>query len=297
MAIDAASVNKFSVPWWEQPGSVINQADHFFTHNLEASERRFLELGIKETGMEAVVLGQAAAVVQNRTAQQIWHHGKGCILAGPFDGMRYLPIALHSLLLPKLLGTYEAELIPLLEELLPQLNFLIDVGCAEGYYVAGMAYRNPQLRSIGVDIDIRVQRCLKELTALNGLYGRVGFTSSTAIALAMEGIRGQGLVIVDVDGSEAEVLFTLQKHLVCSDLIGCVDLILETDRSANGSSNQLELEHLLGQTGFQIKGVISQDPSLRFSPLLSHFTFPSWAACGWERDYPEQCWLHARWQR
>jgi hypothetical protein len=30
---------------------------------------------------------------------------------------------------------------------------------------------------------------------------------------------------------------------------------------------------------------------------LSHFNFPSWAACGWERDYPEQCWLHARWQR
>ena len=59
----------------------------------------------------------------------------------------------------------------------------------------------------------------------------------------------------------------------------CVDLILETDRSANGSSNQLELEYLLGQTGFQIKSVISQDPTLRTSPLLSHFTFPSWAAC------------------
>ena len=55
-----------------------------------------------------------------------------------------------------------------------------------------MAYRNPQLRSICVDIDIRVQRCLKELTSLNVLYGRVGFTSSTAIALAMEGIKGQG---------------------------------------------------------------------------------------------------------
>jgi len=297
MTIGATSDSKFSLPWWEQPDSLINLADIFFTHQLEASERRLLELGIKETGIEAVVLGQAASVVQNRTTKQIWHHGEGCILAGPFDGMRYLPIALHSLLLPKLLGTYEAELSPLLEELLPQLNFFIDVGCAEGYYVAGMAYRNPQLRSIGVDIDIRVQRCLKELTALNVLYGRVGFTSSTAIALAMEGIKGQGLVIVDVDGSEAEVLTALQEHLVGSDQIACVDLILETDRSANGSSNQLELEHLLGQTGFQIKSVISQDPTLRFSPLLSHFTFPSWAACGWERDYPEQCWLHARWQR
>lgn len=297
MTTNAALVEEFALPWWEHPDSLISFADSFFIHNLEVSERRLLDLGIKQSGVEAVVLGQAAAVVQNRTVQQIWHHGKGCILGGPFDRMRYLPVALHSLLLPKLLGTYEAELSPLLEELLSELNFFIDVGCAEGYYVAGMAYRNPQLRSIGVDIDIRVHRCLKELAALNGLHGRVGFTSSTANALTMEGIKGQGLVIVDVDGSEAQVLSALQKHLVCSDLISCVHLIVETDRSANGSSNQLELEHLLGQTGFQIMSVIPQDPALRFSPRLSHFNFPSWAACGWERDYPEQCWLHACWQR
>lgn len=42
MTIGATSDNKFSLPWWE------------------ASERRLLELGIKETGIEAVVLGQAA---------------------------------------------------------------------------------------------------------------------------------------------------------------------------------------------------------------------------------------------
>jgi hypothetical protein len=297
MTIDAASAEQIALPWWEHPDNLIDLADNFFNHNLEASERKLRSLGIKETANEAVVLGQAAAVVQNRTTQQIWHQGEGCILAGPFKGMRYLPIALHSLLLPKLLGTYEAELSPLLEELLPQLNFFIDVGCAEGYYVAGMAYRRPQLRSIGVDIDSRVQRCLKELTGLNNLYGRVGFTSSTAMALAMEGVTGQGLVIVDVDGSEAEVLTALQQHLAASDQIESLDLILETDRSANGSSNQWELEQLLGQTGFQINGVFHQDPALRFSPMLSHFNFPSWAACGWERDYPEQCWLHARWRR
>lgn len=296
MTSNGALDEQFALPWWEQPDSLINFADQFFTHNLEASERRLLDLGIKQSGNEAVVLCQAAAVVQNRTVQQIWHHGKGCILAGPFKGMRYLPIALHSLLMPKLLGTYEAELSPLLEELLPELNFFIDVGCAEGYYVAGMAYRKPQMRSIGVDIDTRARRCLKELTDLNKLYDRVGFTSSTAIALAMEGISGQGLVIVDVDGSEAEVLSAVQKHLLCSDQINCVDLILETDRSATGNSNQVELEQLLRQTGFQIINVISQDPALRFNPLLAHFIFPSWAACGWERDYPEQCWLHARWQ-
>ena len=297
MTIDAALPEKIVLPWWEHPDNLIDLADNFFNHNLDASERTLRSLGIKENGTEAIVLCQAAAVVQNRTTQQIWQQGEGCILAGPFKGMRYLPIALHSLLMPKLLGTYEAELSPLLEELLPQLNFFIDVGCAEGYYVAGMAYRKPQLRSIGVDIDSRVKRCLKELTGLNNLYGRVGFTSSTAIALAMEGVRGKGLVIVDVDGSEAEVLTALRQHLAASDQIESLDLILETDRLANGSSNQSVLEQLLGETGFPISEIFHQDPALRFSPMLSHFNFPSWAACGWERDYPKQCWLHGRWQR
>ena len=58
MTINAALVEQFAVPWWEQPGSVINQADHFFTNNLEASERRLLELGIKESGMEAICLAK-----------------------------------------------------------------------------------------------------------------------------------------------------------------------------------------------------------------------------------------------
>ena len=63
---------------------------------------------------------------------------------GPFQGMRYLALAYCSEVLPKLVGTYECELIPGIEAICQAgCDRIVDIGAAEGYYAVGMALRNP----------------------------------------------------------------------------------------------------------------------------------------------------------
>uniref|UniRef100_UPI0040488B91 hypothetical protein n=1 Tax=Cyanobium sp. TaxID=2164130 RepID=UPI0040488B91 len=61
------------------------------------------------------------------------------VQSGLFKGMVLFPGSLGSQLLPKWLGTYEAEVQGLLEEQAKDCNCFIDIGCAEGFYLTGMA--------------------------------------------------------------------------------------------------------------------------------------------------------------
>src|ERR1035441_10269867 len=57
------------------------------------------------------------------------------VLNGPFEGMRYLQASVGSVLSPKLVGSYEAELHPFIERVTSgRYDIVVDIGCAEGYY-------------------------------------------------------------------------------------------------------------------------------------------------------------------
>jgi hypothetical protein len=75
-----------------------------------------------------------------RVKSHIEEHGT-IVLSGPFKGMIYpLESATIRLSLPKLLGTYEDEVHPFLEEMRKRkYDCIIDVGSAEGYYAVGLA--------------------------------------------------------------------------------------------------------------------------------------------------------------
>jgi 2-polyprenyl-3-methyl-5-hydroxy-6-metoxy-1,4-benzoquinol methylase len=83
------------------------------------------------------------------------------VLDGPFAGMRYVPQAAGSSLLPKLLGCYEAELHPTLTSVF-SLNYrqVVDVGCAEGYYAVGLATRILEARVFAFDTDMQAREYL-----------------------------------------------------------------------------------------------------------------------------------------
>ena len=70
------------------------------------------------------------------------------VRSGPFTGMKYPKAeAAGSAFIPKLLGSYERELHPMIERLIAKgYDDVIDVGCAEGYYATGMALRLPGAR-------------------------------------------------------------------------------------------------------------------------------------------------------
>ena len=82
---------------------------------------------------------------------------------GPFRGMRYPERAsVGSALVPKLLGSYERELQPVLEDILAREHSeIVDIGCAEGYYAVGLALRLPAARVFAYDTNVMaIDLCL-----------------------------------------------------------------------------------------------------------------------------------------
>src|ERR1035438_908140 len=62
------------------------------------------------------------------------------VRSGPFAGMRWGNRAVGSMVVPKLVGTYEKELASIIEHL-PVFDLVIDIGAAEGWYAVGLLYR------------------------------------------------------------------------------------------------------------------------------------------------------------
>lgn len=132
----------------------------------------------------------------------------GCVIAqGPFAGMKYIPTAVGSALLPKLLGIYEMELRDTIVEASGQKpNTIIDVGCAEGYYAIGLAKLNPQSKVYAYDISPFARIACKKLSEINGtgdqvhIRGRCDWKELSAL------ICNGTLIVCDCEGFEWELL-------------------------------------------------------------------------------------------
>lgn len=98
------------------------------------------------------------------------------VLHGPFKGMEY-PIdsitSRHGI--PKLLGSYEQELHFTLETIITESNSyenIVDIGCAEGYYVVGLAIRTKK-NVIAFDTEPREIKFCKEMARLNKVESKI----------------------------------------------------------------------------------------------------------------------------
>ena len=127
--------------------------------------------------------------------KRIQRECSGRVLSGPFAGLRYLDEILRPDLLPKLLGTYEKELHPWLEELLARpIAHIINVGAAEGYYATGFALRQPETRVLAFEMDPVEQRRMRVLTEQNGVADRVQMSGvEQAFRWWMAGWMGLGV--------------------------------------------------------------------------------------------------------
>ena len=131
------------------------------------------------------------------------------VQGGPFAGMRYVQRAKGSVLLPKLLGTYEHELFDAIRTLSSRgPAAVVDVGCAEGYYAVGMARVVPNAAVYAFDIDPEARRLCDLLAVENRVEARVK-VGGACDAAALEAIlrkHGRVLVISDCEGYEGELL-------------------------------------------------------------------------------------------
>ncbi len=146
------------------------------------------------------------AHLQQRETELIARHVPELVVRrGPFAGMRYPQAYSHgSTLLPKLMGTYEAELDNTFEAFLGRdYPVVIDVGGAEGYYAVGAAMRWPNARVIAYELQREARAAIDEMASTNGVSDRLEIQAECMFA----DLYGQrALVIVDIEGCEAELL-------------------------------------------------------------------------------------------
>ena len=136
-------------------------------------------------------------------------HTSLLVHAGPFRGMRYIDRSVWGAYIPKLLGTYELELHPFVEQaILARPERIIDVGGAEGYYAVGLLLRLAQAKLTVFEQLDDARSAIRELAARNGVSDRLevaGTCSPELLQKALEPARPT-LVICDVEGYERELL-------------------------------------------------------------------------------------------
>ena len=144
------------------------------------------------------------------------------VLNGPFKGMKYPSIDITELTLaPKISGSYESHLSPLINEIIktPYKN-IIDVGCAEGYYAVGFAKSIPTCVVHCFDVNEVDLKFCKQMATLNNVSNLTynNFCSPDTLINFEYGDRS--LIFCDCEGYELE-LFTdnVVKRLKNTDIL------------------------------------------------------------------------------
>ena len=147
--------------------------------------------------------------------------GDLAVQAGPFAGMRYLPFASGSGLLPKIVGSYEMEIHPAVAESIARApESLLNVGAGEGYYAVGYARRLPKLRVEAFDTDVLARDHLRQLARWNGVAERIEVHGLCTPAELERRSAKRTLVICDCEGCEGELLDPRRSpRLAAADLL------------------------------------------------------------------------------
>jgi len=97
------------------------------------------------------------------------------VRTGFMKGLKYPGFSSYgSSIFPKFSGTYECELNPVfLQQKETNYAYIIDVGCAEGFYAVGLAKHFIEAKMFAFDISEQAQELCKEMAELNNVIDRV----------------------------------------------------------------------------------------------------------------------------
>ena len=243
-------------------------------------------------GLDSRQLFRAAFTFhQHELSRRLARHGETTIRSGLFKGTILNPESFSSTYSPKYIGTYEREVQNHLASINTPIDCFLNIGCADGYYVAGIA-RWRRIPCIGVDIDPRSDTAVSFVSQANGVSDLVSFNFS--IDKAVQRLSGSVLILIDVDGAESKVLAELLDALARNPLLKHAHLILETDVNPEGSGmNHPILIRSLCAQNWSIDHLLQQDPNRRFLQSYSHLSFLEQAVLASEGRYGKQCWIVA----
>lgn len=129
------------------------------------------------------------------------------VQTGPFAGMDFLDRVSEGAYIPKLLGSYEAELHGVIEQICATpYDTVVNVGCAEGYYAVGLARRMPDSRIHAFDSDPSAQLLCGELAAMNGVADRVEIGGELTGPDVAAFAAGRVFLLCDIEGAEVDLL-------------------------------------------------------------------------------------------
>lgn len=127
---------------------------------------------------------------------------------GPFSSMKLLRINNgFDSILPKLFGTYEFEIHQIVNQIIKNRHdYIINIGCAEGYYLVGFALKIPTCQLIGFESEVCNQEFCRQNSILNSVSDRIkimGYADESSI-LGLESHQNM-LFFSDCEGAELDV--------------------------------------------------------------------------------------------
>ncbi len=151
--------------------------------------------------------------------------------SGPFEGMKYLSNSVGSVVLPKLVGTYEDELHPALLDLKnTPYDLFLDVGAAEGFYAVGIKrYLLPAACCVVFEAREKGRKMIDRLAALNGVSGITihGYCSPEKLAKQLGSRRS--FILMDVEGFEYTLLNPKEVDFSKADILVEIHQVKDVD--------------------------------------------------------------------
>ena len=237
----------------------------------------------------------AANFRRKHIEMELFDDFNGIIQDGVFKGVKLSPATHDSVLTPKILGTYEIEIAKYVKHFAEQSRVFIDIGCADGYYTSGIAANTNIEKVVGIDISSEALEIATKSAKQNQIIKKCIFKNKLKNALPH--LESGCFVMIDVDGSEREVLDELSAYIQASQLRK-INILMETDFDKNKQSNKQTLAEKIINLGWTISEIVDCDPlcQSRFSPLARrvYSSYLDQMICAMERGFSNQSWIIAR---
>ena len=150
---------------------------------------------------------RARRAQRQRDERTLLQYAPLAVLRGPFAGMRLQGAC--SPIGPKVLGTHELELAPVIERLCrSDVRHIVNVGAADGFYAVGLLRHLGTARAIAFELLAPLHASMRTLAASNGVAERLDIRGACDRD-ALSAVLGDGtrtLVIMDVEGAERDLL-------------------------------------------------------------------------------------------
>lgn len=129
------------------------------------------------------------------------------VIGGPFKGLRYVEESISSSYILKLIGVYEEILHGTIENI-KKRNYttIIDIGCAEGYYLIGLGLSIKNATLVGYDIEEKALSLTKKLYSINNLSNKIHLIKDCSASDLNQRIDNHTFLLCDAEGFEYEIL-------------------------------------------------------------------------------------------